>query len=68
MTRTIAAYRVQGITVQCAGCLFWDQDGSQFGDCRRYSPSTAGDRAWPMTGALDWCGEFEPNEKEEETE
>ena len=43
----------------CEACRWWvpieDEDGHRLGQCRRFPPSYEG---WPMTDAMDWCGEY----------
>lgn len=54
--------------IECETCVFWDSEMSveEFeGACRRHAPTPfrRGDRndqaSWPMTLAMDWCGEHE---------
>ncbi|MFM5954214.1 MAG: hypothetical protein ACKOPE_07925 [Novosphingobium sp.] len=44
----------------CHRCRFWDvvsADSAEAGLCRRSAPHEAG---WPVTGRLEWCGDFRP--------
>ena len=44
-------------TVRCGNCQFWEEEGSQFRQCKYRAPSSNG---FPMTSELSWCGDFYP--------
>ena len=57
----------------CERCLFWvgfneNEENEQEGECHRLPPQVAATGStkdpfiscsWPITGASDWCGEFD---------
>jgi len=48
----------------CKTCRFFHAEQSQ---CRRYAPQpTADSRSafWPIVSASDWCGEYQPADRE----
>ena len=54
--------------VKCENCVFWEGEreeegkGSLLGQCHAHPPKQAeneqGERWWPSTFDLDWCGQF----------
>ena len=59
-------------TPSCADCKYFDTDNSE---CRRYpsigknlvtGDSTYFEGQWPYVASNDWCGEFQPKEKDEQ--
>lgn len=55
----------------CNDCLFWLEDHSGYGECRRKAPRPMlrgpdgnvehierKEALWPRTGCEDWCGEY----------
>jgi len=56
----IAEEHVRAVMPACGNCRFWELYPSRGGICRRYAPKPAAHQfSWPITGAIDWCGEFE---------
>jgi hypothetical protein len=51
----------------CGTCQFWTGIPTpRFivkAPCRRYPPGSSGD--WPETRAIDWCGEHQPQPKDQ---
>lgn len=53
---------------RCEDCVYWRLEprdphaGSSYspGECRRFPPQLGSDGGggWPITGPVDWCGEF----------
>ena len=55
------------IVMQCNTCRFFHARESQ---CRRYAPQPTADAKnahWPVVAANDWCGEYQPGEREAAT-
>ena len=53
--------------MQCNTCRFFHTQESQ---CRRYAPQPTADAKnahWPVVAANDWCGEYQPAEREAAT-
>ena len=56
--------------VRCVNCRYWLGLGNYRGSCHRKAPSpkvaenirstTEFKAQWPITGAEDWCGDFDP--------
>jgi hypothetical protein len=56
-------------TAVCSACKHWSHEASaQQGECRRHAPQTLVftlddktqfESRFPLTNAIDWCGEFE---------
>jgi hypothetical protein len=55
-------------TEVCSACKHWNNKSADEGECRRYSPQalvfvvddeTKYETRFPVTQAIDWCGEFE---------
>lgn len=49
----------------CLDCMYWelsgDPDHEDMGECRRNCPTYVSGHdygMWPITGPLDWCGEY----------
>jgi hypothetical protein len=56
-----------GRDMQCSTCRFFLADQSQ---CRRYAPQPTADAKnahWPVVSASDWCGEYQPAQREAAT-
>lgn len=57
--------------MRCENCRWWakrsEHGNCRTGECRRHAPMfTAALRShWCVTGAADWCGEFQPTQEEE---
>jgi len=54
---------------ECRKCKYFHKETKTgtTGACRRYPPQIVPDSGdfWPMTHETDWCGEYEPKNKEE---
>lgn len=53
--------------MQCSTCRFFLAEQSQ---CRRYAPQPTADAKnahWPIVSANDWCGEYQPAERQAAT-
>jgi hypothetical protein len=58
---------------QCQTCRFWEGVAHRYGEglCRRNSPwpdTTTHAALWPVTLAVDWCGDFQPQPVKQKVE
>ncbi len=50
--------------MECKMCRFFHAEASQ---CRRYAPQPTNDEKqayWPSVAESDWCGEYQPSQRE----
>lgn len=56
------------VAAKCEACTYWQASSGSAGECRRHAPQTIAftvdegvkfESRFPLTKALDWCGDYQ---------